>query len=124
LVAEAARAYVTEPLGGFRTVLAQRREICLSARNIQDFNSIAVWLDEMPLLPDATPEVSAASEQLQRALVRRGTHRGPKVIDLIIAATALVHGCEVLHYDSDFDLLADAEPALRARWIVPRGSVA
>ena len=46
------------------------------------------------------------------------------MIDLLIAATALVHDCEVLHYDSDFDLLADAEPALRARWIVPRGSVA
>lgn len=42
---------------------------------------------------------------------------------LLIAATALVHECEILHYDSDYDLLAAAEPGLRTRWIVPQGSV-
>jgi predicted nucleic acid-binding protein len=76
------------------------------------------------VLDDTLPAVSVAAQSLQRALVERGTHRGPKVVDLLIAATALVHDIEILHYDSDYDVLAAAEPRLRVRWVVPRGSVA
>jgi predicted nucleic acid-binding protein len=123
-VRDAVLDYLNGPLNTLRSVLVQRLEICASVRNAAEFDAEMQALAAMPLLDDALPTVGTAAESLQRALVRRGTHRGPKVVDLLIAATALVHDAEVLHYDADFDLLAAAEPGLRARWIVPRGSVA
>jgi predicted nucleic acid-binding protein len=116
--------YLNGPLNTLRSVLVQRLEICTSVRNVAEFDAEMQALAAMPLLDDALPAVGAAAESLQRALVQRGTHRGPKVVDLLIAATAIVHDAEVLHYDADFDLLAAAEPSLQTRWIVPRGSVA
>lgn len=59
---------------------------------------------------------------LQDALVRRGHHRGPGVSDLVLAATALQHDAVLLHYDHDFELIAEVAE-LRHQWIVPRGSV-
>lgn len=123
-VAAAVLAYISLPFCSLRSVLVQRREICVSVRNTAEFDREVAALAAMPLLPASTQEVSVASEHLQRALMVRGTHRAPKVVDLLIAATALVHDVEVLHYDGDYDMLAAAEPRLRARWIVPRGSVA
>ena len=122
-VRDAVLHYLNGPLNTFRSVLVQRLEICISVRSVAEFDAEMLALAAMPLLDDTLPAVSVASQSLQRALVERGTHRGPKVVDLLIAATALVHDVEILHYDSDYDLLATAEPRLRTRWIVPRGSV-
>ena len=123
-VREAVLLYLSGPLNTLRSVLVQRLEICISVRSVAEFDAEMQALAAMPLLDDTLPAVSVAAQSLQRALVERGTHRGPKVVDLLIAATALVHDVEILHYDSDYDLLAAAEPRLRARWVVPRGSVA
>lgn len=60
---------------------------------------------------------------LQRKLVAQGHHRGPGVADLVLAATAITHSAVVLHYDHDFDLIAEIAPQFSHRWIVPRGSV-
>lgn len=122
-VRDALLAYLGEPLTSIRSVLVQRIEIGVSARDVAEHDRTMAALDVVPLLPQ-TDEVVRAAQVLQRALVQHGTHRGPKVVDLVIAATALVHDVEVLHYDADYDLLAAAEPRLRTRWIVPRGSVA
>ena len=122
-VREAVLAYVGAPLQTLRSVLVQRLEIGVSARNVGEYDAGMVALAGMPVLPQ-TDEVVEAAHALQRSLVVRGTHRGPQVVDVVIAATALVYDAEVLHYDADYDLLVGAEPRLRARWIVPRGSVA
>jgi predicted nucleic acid-binding protein len=121
-VRSAVLAYLAGPLHTLRSVLVQRLEIGVSARNTAEHDRDMAALAAIPLLPqdDAVAQQAVA---MQRALVARGTHRGPKVVDLVIAATAVVHGAEVLHYDSDYDALAAAEPRLRATWIVPRGSV-
>lgn len=123
-VRDAVLDYLNGPLNTLRSVLVQRLEICASVRNVAEFDAEMQALAAMPLLDDALPAVGEAAEALQRALVQRGTHRGPKVVDLLIAATALVHHAEVLHYDAGFDLLAAAGPSLQTRWVVPRGSVA
>jgi predicted nucleic acid-binding protein len=122
-VRDAVLAYVGLPLHTLRSVLVQRIEIGVSARDVTDHERTLASLQAMPVLPQ-TDDVVEAAQALQRTLVERGTHRGPKVVDVVIAATALVHGAEVLHYDADYDLIADAEPRLRTRWVVPRGSVA
>jgi predicted nucleic acid-binding protein len=60
---------------------------------------------------------------VQDALAERSHQRGAKIADLLIAAVAEAAGLVVLHYDHDFDLIADltGQPT---EWIVPAGSVA
>jgi predicted nucleic acid-binding protein len=60
--------------------------------------------------------------ELQGILATRNHHRAARLPDLLIAATAEIHGLTVLHYDHDFDLIADAS-GQRCDWVVPRGSV-
>jgi len=59
---------------------------------------------------------------VQDALVERSQHRGAKIADLLIAAAAEAAGLVVLHYDHDFDLIAEitGQPM---EWIVPAGAV-
>ena len=49
-------------------------------------------------------------------------HRSVGVADLIIAAAAATAGFGVLHYDADFDTLAEVLP-FESRWLAPRGSL-
>lgn len=68
-------------------------------------------------------EVQLRALEVQKLLVDGSQHRGVGPADLLIAACAEVHGATILHYDRDFDLIADVtgQPAL---WVVPPGSVA
>jgi predicted nucleic acid-binding protein len=45
-------------------------------------------------------------ERTQDDLVDLGRHKGPSVIDLLVAATAQAWGLTVLHLDADFDTIA------------------
>jgi predicted nucleic acid-binding protein len=49
-------------------------------------------------------------ERTQLALVDLGQHKGPSVIDLLVAATAEAWGLTVLHVDTDFDTIARVVP--------------
>jgi predicted nucleic acid-binding protein len=68
-------------------------------------------------------EVGAVAVELQDALWRAGMGRAAGVVDLLHAATAVANDAIVLHYDPDFDHLADVDRRVRARWIVSPGSV-
>jgi len=70
------------------------------------------------------PEVGVVALELQASLATAGTLRAVGPIDLLIAATAVHHDLTVLHYDGDFELLAEADGRVAQRWVVPRGSVA
>ncbi len=97
-------------------------EIGYSARNIAEFDSVDAdrrsLYQELALTKSATDR----ARHVQRELVKRGQHRGPGVSDLLIAATAEVHGAIVVHYDRDFDIISEitGQPT---QWIVPAGSV-
>jgi predicted nucleic acid-binding protein len=58
---------------------------------------------------------------VQDALAERNQQRGAKIADLLVAAAAEAAGLVVLHYDHDFDLIADVtrQPT---EWIVPAGT--
>jgi predicted nucleic acid-binding protein len=45
-------------------------------------------------------------ERVQDGLVDLGHHKGPSVVDLLVAATADAWGLTVLHVDADFDAIA------------------
>jgi len=59
---------------------------------------------------------------VRAALWRRGQVRAVGFPDLLIAAVAERERVTVLHYDSDYDLIADVTGQL-VQWVVPRGTV-
>jgi predicted nucleic acid-binding protein len=94
-------------------------ELLYSTRGPQEYGERSRALDALVWL-DSSREVGRAARDIQARLARRGQHRRP-IPDLLVAATALVHGASVLHYDRDFDLIADVID-LSVQWVVPRGS--
>lgn len=95
-------------------------ELLYSARSSSDYDNLASALRGMPTATMDTATWEQALS-LQYALSRKGQHRRA-IPDLLIAATGLQHGLVVLHYDSDFDLIADVSE-LRSTWVVERGTV-
>lgn len=59
---------------------------------------------------------------MQRTLAVTSRHRAVGMPDLLVAAVAQAHQVTLLHYDGDFDLLAQ-ESDLDAAWVAPRGSL-
>lgn len=62
------------------------------------------------------------SREVQQGLAQRGHHRGVPPADLLIAAAAEAAGVAVLHYDHDYDLIAQVT-AQPTRWLLPAGSL-
>lgn len=96
-------------------------EVLYSARNQEDYERIrqrrALAYESVP----TTEQVLRRALAVQGALARRGHHRLP-IPDLIIAATAESAGLIVLHYDRDYDLIAEVT-GQPVEWVVPRGTV-
>ena len=59
--------------------------------------------------------------EVQGLLADRGQHRLP-IPDLVIAAAAESAGLTVLHYDADFERIADLTGQAHD-WVVPRGTM-
>jgi predicted nucleic acid-binding protein len=66
-------------------------------------------------------EVEDRVTLILQKLASRGQHRAPSIADLFVSAVALTHDATVLHYDKDFELIADVT-GLHHEWIVPRGT--
>ena len=82
-------------------------------------------MTELGALPRAA--IDAESERIaldaQAKLARTGHHRLPPV-DLMVAAIAARRGLAVLHYDADYDLIAErTDLAFESVWLAPRGSL-
>lgn len=96
-------------------------EVLVSARGGPDHEEM--WLDRQ-LLPRA-PITDACTDRaidVQGELAERGLHRRVATKDLVIAAAAEQAGLTVLHYDRDFDLIAEVT-GQPTEWVVPRGTV-
>ncbi len=73
------------------------------------------------LIPVEQPVLDRALD-VQEALAHRGAHRGAPLQDLIIAAAAERAQVTLLHYDSDFDLIASVT-GQPCEWVAERGTV-
>lgn len=95
-------------------------EIGFSARNVDEWEALAASISELRLIETTAGHVRRAC-QTQRLLAERGLRRRP-IPDLLIAAAAETESLTLLHYDTDFDLIAlvTGQPC---QWIVPRGSI-
>ena len=95
-------------------------EIGYSARNAGEWDRLSAALDLAEAVDTTAAHVRRAL-QVQRLLAQR-SQRGRKVPDLLVAAAAESLDVAVLHYDSDFDLIASVT-GQRCTWVVPAGSV-
>lgn len=66
-------------------------------------------------LPVSEAVIDRALEVQGLLSARRGNGRRRPVTDLMIAATAELHGAAVLHVDSDYDMIADDPAPSRTR---------
>ena len=108
--------------GRVATCLPFLLEAGYSARNARDHGEL---LDELLALPHfpIDEEVEQRAVDAQRQLARIGHHRLPPV-DLLVAAIADRHGLGVLHYDHDYDLIAEkTDLSLESVWLAPAGSL-
>ena len=97
-------------------------EILRSARSPAHFDTVRVERDLLyERLPLEQPIFTRALEVQQR-LADSGAHRAIPIADLVIAAVAELHGLTLLHYDADFERIAEIT-GQGVEWIVPRGSV-
>jgi predicted nucleic acid-binding protein len=95
-------------------------EIGFAARNAPEWDNALTDLEVFELVQTTTKDVRRAKD-VQRLLAVKH-QRGRKVPDLLIAASAESNGLIVLHYDTDFDLIASVT-GQSCQWIVPKGSV-
>lgn len=103
------------------TCAAVDMEMLYSARNHDDHATVLRGRRSLRRLPITDATWDRAIE-VQAALAKRGRHRGAPIPDLLAAAAAEMSGAAVLHYDADFDLIAEVT-GQPVQWIVPRGSI-
>lgn len=115
---------VLEPLlvaGEIATCGIVDLELLYSARDRATYRSLVEALRGMPRVPLDEASVDRALK-VQVMLAQRSQHRAVPLPDLLVAACAEQAGLAVLHYDADFERIAELtrQPT---QWIVPRGSV-
>ena len=105
--------------GAIATCAVVDLEVLYSSRSLVDYEAI---LQERRALDTApiTEAVLRTAVELQHELARRAQHRVP-IPDLIISAAALQANLVVLHYDRDFERMAEVGGA-NHEWVVPHGS--
>ena len=95
-------------------------EVGYGSRNAREWDSAQNDLSVFELVETVADHFRRA-RQVQRLLASR-SQRGRKIPDLLIAAAAEQAGLTVLHYDSDYDIIAKVT-GQSCEWIVPAGSV-
>jgi predicted nucleic acid-binding protein len=95
-------------------------EVGYSARHVAEWDTLIGALSAFSVVDTTDAHVRRAL-QVQRLLAQR-SQRGRKIPDLLVAAAAEGLDATVLHYDADFDLIADVT-GQRCQWVVPAGSV-
>ena len=108
--------------GSIATCLPFLLEAVYSARDAREHDQLLAELLSLPRyhLDDAA-EQRALDAQAQ--LARVGHHRLPPV-DLLVAALADRHDIGVLHYDHDYDLIAEkTDLEFDSVWLAARGTL-
>ena len=96
-------------------------ELLVTARGGDDHDEL--WF-ERQLLPRAPMTEACADRaiEVQGQLARTSEHRSVPITHLLVAAAAQVAGLTVMHYDRDFDRIAEVT-GQATEWVVPRGTV-
>jgi predicted nucleic acid-binding protein len=98
-------------------------ELLWSSRDSDDFVATESGLLACPWF-EVEPADWVEARRVFRELAGRGPlhHREAKIPDLLIAAVAARNGLTLVHYDSDYDVIASVT-GQPTRWAVARGSI-
>ena len=100
-----------------------RLELLYSARNADEFAEIREELAALPDCPIEKAQWERALWVYEQLSAQGGTHqRSVKHADLLVAAAAEAAGIAVLHYDEDYDRIAEVT-GQSTRWLAPKGSL-
>jgi hypothetical protein len=95
-----------------------------SARDAAGFETTARRLDALPVAPLTAEAADAAVAAQAELSATPGVSHRVKPVDLLIAAVASVAGVGVMHYDQDYDTLAEhTSLSFASIWVAPRGSI-
>ena len=97
-------------------------EFLYSARSVQDREELAADLDALFGWAPLDDRAVSRAWDVQRELTQHGRHRSAVTVNLLIAATAELRGLTVLHYDRDFETVAEVT-GKAAQWLAPPGSL-
>ncbi|MEV0156633.1 hypothetical protein AB0H57_23295 [Micromonospora sp. NPDC050686] len=120
LVAKRLTAVLEEGLAA--TCLPLDLEDGRSARDFRDAMAIRARRAQVMVELPVTAAVSTRARDLQLALTAPGHHRAASPTGLTVAAVAAEYSATVLHYDRDFDLLAEVGGP-RSEWVAPPGTL-
>jgi predicted nucleic acid-binding protein len=97
-------------------------EASYSAKSAIKHHEMMARFDKLPRIA-IDRDVEQTALQAQRELAEIGHHRLAPV-DIMIAACAHKAEAGVLHYDGDYDILAEhTSLAFESEWLAPRGSL-
>jgi predicted nucleic acid-binding protein len=100
-----------------------RLELLHSTQNAGEFQTLRHDLSALPNCPISIEQWERALEVYEQLALHGGLHhRAVKHPDLLIAAAAEAVGIAVLHYNEDYDRIAEIT-GQQARWLAPRGSL-
>jgi len=95
-------------------------ELGYSARNAEDHQALSDRLPAFPMAQVTEADLRRALD-VQALLAARALHRALSLVDGLVAAIAEARELTVLHYDADFELVAEIT-GQRQLWIVARGT--
>jgi predicted nucleic acid-binding protein len=95
-------------------------EVLYSAPSPPVYRKTAAAMRSLPRVA-VTEAIVDRALAVQALLAERSQHRGVPLPDLLIAACAESAGLTLLHYDADFDRIAELTDQ-PTQWVVPRGS--
>jgi predicted nucleic acid-binding protein len=108
--------------GRVGTCLPFLLEAGYSARSARDHGELLRELLALPHFP-IDEDVEQRALDAQRQLARVGHHRLPPV-DLLVATIADRHQLDVLHYDRDYDLIAEkTDLEFGSVWLATAGTI-
>jgi predicted nucleic acid-binding protein len=96
-------------------------ELLWSARSPVDYAEQREELSGLVRLP-IDDRVEQGARETQAALAARSQHRGPRPVDLLIAAVADANDATLLHYDRHFDVVCEVT-GQSSQWLAQRGTL-
>ncbi|MCP3819863.1 PIN domain nuclease [Streptomyces sp. A3M-1-3] len=95
-------------------------EMVYSARNKEEATRLRSWLRGFDYA-FCNEEQHERALAIQNEALTRGFHRALSFTDLLIAAVAEHEGLTILHYDGDFDMIAEITGQW-TRWVAEPGT--
>ena len=95
-------------------------ELGYAARSPSDVRALSDRLSAFTPVPTTDADHRRALD-VQAALAERSQHRALSLVDALVAAAAEARGLVVLHYDADFELVAEITGQPH-EWVVARGT--